>query len=172
MLTADGEKLSRYPLTVDQIFSPEASFLLNVNLQLAVQYGTGKGLSAYLPEHLGVAGKTGTTDDLRDSWFAGFTGDYLAVAWLGMDDNQTTKLSGSSGALQVWGEIMRSVRPQSLVLAPSENIEFAWIDTASGLKSAQDCEGAVQLPFIRNSVPTETASCRRDGLQWFRELFE
>lgn len=67
-----------------------------------------------LPQELVMAGKTGTTNDMRDAWFAGYTGNYLAVVWLGNDDNKATGLSGASGALPVWVDLMSRLKPTSL----------------------------------------------------------
>ena len=172
VLTVQGEPLQRYPLMVEEKFDSGASFLVNRSLQLAVKEGTGRSLYNILPQELGVAGKTGTTDDLRDSWFAGYTGNYLGVVWLGMDDNRSSGLTGSSGALQVWGNIMRRIRPQALQLTPPANIEFSWIDSLTGLRSEKDCENAVQLPFIKGSVPEDKAPCRNRGVNWIKSIFQ
>lgn len=172
VLNAAGEPLQRYPLTVEPVFAPEATYLLNYGLQVVMEQGTGKSLYNRLPAELTVAGKTGTTDDLRDSWFAGFTGDYQAVVWLGMDDNQPAGLSGSSGALQVWGEIMQRIRPAPLLLSPPAGVELVWVELESGQKSAQYCQGAVQLPFIQGTAPVQEAPCRNRTMNWFRNLIE
>ena len=76
--------------------------------------GTAQSLSNWLPADLNVAGKTGTTDDLRDSWFAGYTGDHVAVVWVGRDDNKPSGLTGASGAMTVWGEMMKNIQPEPL----------------------------------------------------------
>src|SRR5258706_7768625 len=99
--TPDGVPLKRYSLSVAQTVDPGATYLTVTALQQVVQSGTGTGLSAFLPADIKIAGKTGTTDDLRDSWFAGFTGDKLAIVWVGRDDNQSTGLTGAAGALTV-----------------------------------------------------------------------
>lgn len=172
VLTVHGEPLQRYPLTVEKVFDPGASYLVSKGLQVAVKEGTGRSLYNVLSQELKVAGKTGTTDDLRDSWFAGYTGNYLGVVWLGMDDNRSSGLTGSSGALQVWGDIMSRIHPQPLLLTPPDNIEFAWIDAVTGKKSAKNCDNAVQLPFITGSVPDENASCHNRGINWIKSIFQ
>jgi penicillin-binding protein 1B len=103
VLTAEGEPLQRYPLNVEQEIAAAPLFLLTAAMQDVVREGTARDLGHYLPPALAVAGKTGTTDGYRDSWFAGFTGDRLAVAWVGRDDNEPTGLTGASGAMTVWG---------------------------------------------------------------------
>ncbi len=177
VLTPEGIPLKRYSLTVAQAVDPAAVYLVTVALQQVVQAGTATGLNAYLPADLKVAGKTGTTDDLRDSWFAGFTGDKLAVAWVGRDDNQPTGLTGAAGALTVWGATMAALDPEPLAPPMPENIEWVWIDPESGLRADSSCAGAVQLPFVRGSAPMEASPCSGTApaqtiRSWFRRLFE
>jgi len=176
VLDTEGRPLQRYPLTVKQAVPGAPVYLLNRNLQEVVRKGTGRGLKRFLPEHLNVAGKTGTTDGLRDSWFAGFTGDKVAVVWVGRDDNKPAGLTGSSGALQVWGDMMRGMRPQSLELIRPEAVETVWIEPRSLLRSSARCSSARQYPFIKGSAPRLSASCsdRRGGGigDFFRSFFE
>jgi penicillin-binding protein 1B len=159
VLTAGGEPLSRYPLTVEQAIDPAPLYLLTTALQDVVREGTAKGLTRYVPVTLAAAGKTGTTDEFRDSWFAGFTGDRLAVAWVGRDDNEPTGLTGASGALTVWGELMAGLDSEPLILAEPENVERVRIDPETGLRGDRGCRDAIELPFIAGSAPTEPAPC-------------
>jgi len=172
VLTKEDKPLQHYSLSVAQAFDAETVYLLTTALQGVVREGTGQGLKQWLSPELGVAGKTGTTDGLRDSWFAGFTGDRLAVAWIGYDDNHPTRLTGASGAMTVWGELMAAIDPEPLTLPVPENIERVWIDVQSGLLADQSCAGAVELPFVRGSTPTERAPCAVTPKgNWFRRLF-
>ncbi len=159
VLTSEGSKLTRYPLSVQQTLDSSSVYLLNSMLQQVARQGTAKKLATALP-HLKAAGKTGTSDDLRDSWFAGFTGQHLAVVWLGNDDNSSTGLTGASGALPVWIDLMKAVRSRPLRIPMPKNIEHVWIDKQSGLRSGPKCENAVQLPFIIGSAPSERAACK------------
>ena len=168
VLDAEGQALSSYPLTVQRAFDETTIHLLTRALQLAVSDGTGAGLYAMVSPSLRVAGKTGTTDDTRDSWFAGFTEDYLAVAWIGRDDNRPTGLSGSTGALRVWGALAAAVQPTPLDAPPPGGIESVWVDPATGLRSEEGCEGAVRWPFLPGSAPAAGAECR--GGSWLQRL--
>lgn len=174
--SSEGEPVSRYGVSVEAAFEPESVYLLTDALQEVVRDGTGQGLRQWFPEDLAIAGKTGTTDDLRDSWFAGFTGDRLAVVWVGYDDNRTTGLTGASGAMTVWAETMRALDPEPLVVPIPENVERAWIDPETGLRADSGCAGAVELPFIKGSAPETDAPCVTSvGTRvrsWFRQLFE
>jgi penicillin-binding protein 1B len=152
VLTATGEPLQRYSLAVEQVAEPAAVFLLTTALQEAVRQGTGRVLSRPFATAMAVAGKTGTTDDLRDSWFAGFTGDYLAVVWLGRDNNLPTGLSGTTGALPVWDDLMRRVSSQPLRLTPPPEVELVPLDP-QGRRTDAYCPGAMTLPFITDTIP-------------------
>jgi penicillin-binding protein 1B len=159
VLTAEGEPLKHYPLTVEQAFDPAPVFLLNAALQEAVREGTGRSLYWIVPSQLAVAGKTGTTDALRDSWFAGFTGDRLAVVWVGRDDDQPAGLSGSRGALQIWGDIIKRIGARPLRLEQPPQVDYVWIAERNGLRSERGCTGAVPLPFIAGSAPNGYDTC-------------
>merc|ERR1711923_690665 len=102
VVDANGEPLSRYALNYERTVGIEPVHLLQYGMRAVVKEGTGRGVYRYLPGDFRVAGKTGTTNDGRDSWFAGFSGDLVAVTWIGRDDNGGTGLTGSSGALKVW----------------------------------------------------------------------
>lgn len=162
--TAHGRLLKRFPLRIKRVAPPAPVYLLIRALQAVVREGTGRGLTAYLPPGIHAAGKTGTTQDLRDSWFAGFTGNRLAVVWVGRDDDKPTGLTGASGAMTVWGSLMRELHPQPLNPAPPRNIVRVWIDPVTGLRADRACPGAVKLPFIRGSAPTQKAPCARGSL--------
>ncbi|HYG67579.1 MAG TPA: penicillin-binding transpeptidase domain-containing protein, partial [Anaeromyxobacteraceae bacterium] len=159
--TQEGLPLKRYALAVEQAFAPEPMYLLSHALQAVVQEGTAQSLRNWLPVETGVAGKTGTTDEQRDAWFAGFTGDRLGIVWVGYDDNRAGKLSGSSAAVPVWGDLMSSLDPQPLELPQPDSIELAWIDPLTGLRGA-GCPDAVEVPFVRGSAPQERATCAGD----------
>jgi penicillin-binding protein 1B len=177
VLTAEGEPLQRYPLEVVQAADPGPLYLLTLAMQDVVREGTARGLGRYVDPSLGIAGKTGTTDGFRDSWFAGFSGDHLAVVWVGQDDNGPTGLTGAAGAMTVWGEMMSGLDPEPLVPLVPEDIERVWIDPVSGLRSDKRCPDAVELPFIAGSAPVESAPC--GGGQagsaikgWFKRIFQ
>jgi penicillin-binding protein 1B len=177
VLTSDGAPLQRYPLDVVQAADPGTIFLLTVAMQEVVRTGTARGLSRYVGPELGIAGKTGTTDGYRDSWFAGFSGDHLAVVWVGRDDNQPTGLSGASGAMTVWGEMMAALGPAPLDLGMPEGVEVVRIDPSTGLRCDWTCTDAVELPFLSGSAPVELSD---DSLlqvaptirQWFKRIFQ
>ena len=153
VLGHDNRLLKRYGLEVEQRFSPASIFLLNTALQQTVLEGTARPLIGLLPTGLTVAGKTGTTDNLRDSWFAGFTGDRLAVVWLGRDDNRPAGITGASGAMLVWGRIISAIPAQALAQPEPPGIQWQWVDRGSLQATSRFHDGAIHLPFIAGSAP-------------------
>jgi penicillin-binding protein 1B len=174
VMTVDGEHLRRFPLEVEQTVDPSHVAVLVSALHEVTKSGTARGLQQRLPTGLMVAGKTGTTNDQRDSWFAGFSGEHLAVVWLGRDDNQPTGLTGSSGALTVWADIMNHIPTRPLPAPVTDEVAYYWIDVSSGLLSEANCEGAINLAFIEGTAPQEHSACRRSQTEsgnWFQNLF-
>ena len=154
-----GEMLDHYPLNVEQVFDQKSVYLVNYAMQVAAREGTGRWLNTVIPSDQVVFGKTGTSNQQRDSWFAGVKGDYLAVSWMGRDDNEPTKLTGSTGALKVWGNVMRDMPVASTARVVPEGVNFVWIDENTGLLVDKDCSSARLLPFIEGSQPDEVAEC-------------
>ncbi len=176
VLTADGEVLSSYSFEPEQKFNPATMHLLQYALQETVREGTAKSVYNRFPATLNLAGKTGTTNDQRDSWFAGFTGNYLAISWLGRDDNQPTPLTGSSGALQVWSELMTRLRPQSYQAVLPDAVAYHWVDDKTGWLTDEVCPGARLIPFVEGSVPMQRRGCPESSkvnrvADWFTRLF-
>ncbi|WP_455212817.1 penicillin-binding protein 1B [Kaarinaea lacus] len=176
VLTAQGEPLQRYPLSVKKVVDAEPVYLLNAALQQTTRHGTGRGVYRFVPPNLSVSGKTGTSNDLRDSWFAGYTGDKLGIVWVGMDDNRPAELTGSQGALKVWGEIFQAINTQSALDTVPSNVEMVTIDTETQLLAGSNCESGLQLPFIKGTAPVEQSGCGgrviEQGSGWLERLFK
>ncbi|MHB8257543.1 MAG: penicillin-binding protein 1B [Acidiferrobacterales bacterium] len=176
VLDAGGHPLQRFSLKVTQVVPPGPVYLLTYALQGVVNHGTAAGLAQYISPDLHAAGKTGTTQDLRDSWFAGFTGDHVAVVWVGRDDDKPTGLTGATGAMTVWGKTMAQIDPEPLNPPRPTDVDMAWVDPATGLRADSGCRGAVRIPFIRGSAPVQSAPCVSHSpirvlKTWFQRLF-
>lgn len=159
VVDANGRLVDRYGLTVQPTIDPAYAYILNNGLQQVMSSGTGQSAYSTLPRNLGLAGKSGTTNDTRDSWFAGYSGNYLAVVWLGLDDNKITGLTGSSGALPVWTSVMKQLRQKPVNLHQPGEVQWQWVDRATGHLSAQGCEGAIYIPLTRHSMPNQATAC-------------
>jgi penicillin-binding protein 1B len=169
-----GALLARYPVQQEVVVEKPLMHLLHYAMVEVMQEGTGKSAYQRLNDNFLVAGKTGTTNDLRDSWFAGFAGDYLAVVWLGRDDNTSAGLTGSSGALKVWREFIASASHQPLDFSVPAGIAYHWVDSQTGLLSREICEEARYIPFLQGTAPTERSSCGATlpgVMRWFKNLF-
>ena len=159
VLDASGRPLNRYPLAVEPAADPGAVYLTTWAMQQVVEQGTARSLKKRLPEGLTLAGKTGTTNGLRDSWFAGFSGDKVLVVWVGRDDNKPTKLTGASGALRIWGDIITSVESRSLPEHRPDGIREVRVDPVNGLLADAGCRRAMAVPFSDRGLPAVTSTC-------------
>ncbi|WP_144393110.1 penicillin-binding protein 1B [Pleionea sediminis] len=147
VIHADGKTLDRYPSTAEQVVSPEVIYLTSQLLRKVVQEGTASSLNNRMPNYQ-VVGKTGTTDGLKDSWFVGFSARYLAVVWVGVDNNEPALLTGASGAMRVWGDLILSIENEALELRRPKGI----VTASSGWFA--DC-----VPFIAGYLPESFSEC-------------
>ncbi|MEQ8428546.1 MAG: penicillin-binding protein 1B [Gammaproteobacteria bacterium] len=153
---SEGQPLKKYDLQVREYLKPEDAFLTQYLLTQVVEQGTAARLKRELPSLMPLAGKTGTTNDLRDTWFAGFGDRLLGVVWVGRDDNSPTKLTGSTGAMQVWLGIMKQLKPVPLMLLPPENIEWQSLPDLSNPPGS--CSQRANYPFVKGTAP-RTVNC-------------
>ena len=172
VIDRNGRAISRYRAPQGAGELVEAARLVSFAMQEGSRSGTGAALVGLGLGDLNVAGKTGTSDDLRDSWYAGFTGGHLAVVWLGRDDNQRAGLYGATGAMRVWAALFEKLPSEPLQLDLGHNPVVRWIDPQTQRATSAECEGARALPFIRGFEPTEYMDCDRWTLDdWFRNRF-
>ena len=184
VISADGKPLKAFPLEVTPVASPEVMYQLNRMLVLVMDHGTGRSGRALLPPELVVAGKSGTSSDFRDSWFAGFSGSHLVVVWVGYDDNEPTGFTGSAGALPVWAHVMAGLGTSSWNATMPESLVEVHIEYPTGLRAVPGCAAdivTVAVP-VQAAVPPhpgcgfpEGASSKSAGLldraqQWLRRV--
>ena len=160
----EGQMSLSFPYKIEQRFRTEPVYLLQFILKQTFVRGTARGFSNRKIEKWKVGGKTGTSDDQRDSWFIGYAGDYLALIWLGFDDNRKSPLTGRSGALQVWKKLITQLDPNASDLRTPSRIEYEWVDINDGLLSDKECRNSFLAPFIRGTqtkvVSEERKKCR------------
>ncbi len=157
--TQEGGELVRYPLRLMQQPNREAISVLNYALTQVVEQGTAKALPGLLGSSAAIAGKTGTTNDKRDSWFVGFTRDRVGVAWVGRDDNQPARVTGSNAAMRVWARLFRELPLEAIDLRMPDGAYWLWVDRAESALTDEKCPGAVQVPFVSGSEPERISTC-------------
>jgi penicillin-binding protein 1B len=149
VVSADGKTLKAFPMHVTQVAAPDVVYELDRMLVHVMDHGTGRPAQALLPPNLVVAGKSGTSSDYRDSWFAGFSGSDLAVVWVGYDDDAPTGFTGSAGALPVWAHIMAGLATNSWNAPMPESLAEIEIEYPTGLRVLPGCSDdrvAVAVP--------------------------
>jgi penicillin-binding protein 1B len=179
VLDEQGRPLRSFKVQVEAVAPPAAVYELDRMLMLVPTHGTARDAAARLPRGLVVAGKTGTSSDTRDSWFAGFTGSYLSVVWVGYDDNQESGLTGAAGALPVWADTMARLKPVSFEPVAPDTVEDRWIGFADGLETTPACSAdAVVIAVPKDSVlpgnpncsPSQHPSAADKIKAWFKSI--
>ncbi|MBR9727731.1 penicillin-binding protein 1B [Shewanella intestini] len=146
---------------------PATDHLVQYAMTQVVKNGTAKRLGAAFP-HTRLAGKTGTSNDSRDSWFAGFDERNVAAIWVGQDDNSKTGLYGSSGAMAVYQAFLKNRPPLSLRMIPVNGIVNGYFDVATGQAKQSNCGNVVMLPALEASY-APAANCG-EPLSWWQKL--
>ncbi len=158
-----GQPLERYGRKLRGGPDAGAIALLQWAMNRVMIDGTARSAARYLQPGA-LAGKTGTTDELRDSWFAGFGSDVQATVWVGRDDNKPAGLTGASGALQLWARLMASLDPRPLDLYGA-GAEPAWVVPAADALADTACMDRLLVPYLPGSAPVEWAPCARQSEQ-------
>jgi penicillin-binding protein 1B len=163
VVDSHGKRIEGKPLPVRvRVLTPQADYLVTSLMIGVLERGTGAGSDWHL--HGKLAGKTGTTNDRRDSWFGGFAPERSTVVWVGYDDNAVTRLSGARAALPIWSRFTVAVTPPggySTFPQPS-GIDSALIDPESGLLATESCPETLTEVFWNGEVPSEQCSLHPD----------
>ncbi len=141
----------------ERVVRPESAFLVTDMLRSVLNEGTAASARS-LGFTADAAGKTGTTNDYRDAWFAGFTPDLLTVVWVGFDDNTPVGLSGTRAALPIWVDFMKAAlggRRPTPFPPPPEGIVFVQIDRDTGLLAGPHCPSTRNEAFVAGTEPRE-----------------
>ena len=156
-ITRGGKDITKAPVDRPRtITTPETTFLVTNMMRSVLNEGTGASARS-LGFTLDAAGKTGTTNDLRDAWFVGFTPELLTVVWVGFDDNQPVGLSGARAALPIWAQFMtRALAGRgSIPFDPPDGVNFVDIDADTGKRATPSCPKVISEAFITGTEPTE-----------------
>ena len=127
VIAEDGTVLYQSFPQAERAVPAQAAYMTLWTMQQVVQRGTGRQLGAKYP-NLHLAGKTGTTNNNVDTWFAGIDGREVVITWVGRDNNQPTKLYGASGAMSIYQRYLASESPIALDLTPPEDIVNMGVD--------------------------------------------
>jgi len=159
--------LQQHSASAPRVVRPESAFLITNMLRTVLINGTAAAArSMGLPADADAAGKTGTTNDLRDAWFAGYTPEILCVVWVGYDDNTPINLSGAKAALPIWVDFMKGAlagRKLGQFPVPAANIVFMQIDPQTGLLATPSCPSTFSESFIAGTEPQEYCSWHQGG---------
>lgn len=137
--------------------SARAAWLTSTVLEDVVRTGTGKAAASYGATGA-VAGKTGTTDDARDAWFAGYSRDLVVVVWVGFDKGRDLGLTGGQAALPAWARFMAGTGTLSGSFQPPADVERATVCAESGQPARPACPLTLEEWFSRGHVPTEACA--------------
>jgi penicillin-binding protein 1B len=159
VLDGSGRTIKRYEVQGGKGEYQEAVRLITWALQQVAVYGTAHSIGDSGLAWLHAAGKTGTTNDMRDSWFAGYTANHLAVFWMGRDNNKPTTLFGATGALRAWRQLFTRLPTRPLPSAPGAGLEMAWVNPVDGKRIDQQCAGAIEVPVVAGSLSPEPENC-------------
>ncbi|MEM5549821.1 penicillin-binding protein 1B [Pseudoalteromonas neustonica] len=159
MTDSVGSVLYSHKVQSQPRFAKDAMYMTKYAMKRVTKDGTAKRLNAHFPS-IQLAGKTGTSNDLRDSWFAGFDQNTVTVAWLGRDDNKSTGLTGSVGALEAYIRYLKPLNPQAIADTRPASIRWAFINELTGKQAPPGCGKVIQLP-LRVSEFEPRPSCQR-----------
>jgi penicillin-binding protein 1B len=176
IVSSQGETLWQFKTQEEQLFSTQGMYLLDHALSQVTKVGTAKSLSWRL-NGAELAGKTGTTNQQRDSWFVGYDNENLITTWLGRDNNKETQLTGSSGALVLFAQFMNKHGVVNKVRKMPENIAMTDFESSSGNAVSIECLEMVSYPAIITGLLiephclTNREPAKKKESSWFNKIF-
>jgi penicillin-binding protein 1B len=168
-----GERTSVPPTETERVVGADAAYLITDALVGAVERGTGRS-AARLGFTGTAAGKTGSSDGLRDAWFVGYTPDVLVLVWVGHDDNRPVGHPGATAALPIWVDLMRRIGADDAEPFPRPaGVVRREIDPATGQRATRRCPDARQEIFLRGTEPEQRCELHggRDRRGFWKRLF-
>ncbi len=169
VMDVDGNVIYQSIPKASQQVPQQAAWLTTYIMKKVVSEGT----SRYLQGQYGwatLAGKTGTSNDSRDSWFVGVDGREVVTIWTGRDDNKPTKLTGSSGSLRIYAQYLNQRKPERLILPWPQHIATGHYEQLSSGALALDCSGVIELPSWDQGGQLKD-QCSNSPKRWIKELF-
>ncbi len=157
VIDAEGATLERQPIEFERVLDSGTAFLVTSLLQGVVERGTGAGIRS-----VGiagpVAGKTGTSNEERDAWFAGFTPEMVVVLWVGFDEPRSLGQAAARIAVPIWARFLKEAtggEVAGMFPVPGDVAELE-IDPTTGALALEGCPARVPEYFLRGTEPLET----------------
>ncbi|ARV73459.1 penicillin-binding protein 1B [Vibrio campbellii] len=169
VIDMDGNVLYQSLPRSSQAVDQQAAWLTTYAMKQGVAQGTGRFLQSQFA-WAALAGKTGTSNDSRDSWFVGVDGREVTTLWLGRDDNKSTKLTGSSGALRVYAEYLKQRVPERLELPWPKEVTTLGFQKAANGALEMNCRSEYKLPVWDKSGQIKQ-QCEKKS-NWLNSLFD
>lgn len=179
IVSPGNQLLWQYAPYTEQVVQEDATYLVNYALHQVTQQGTAAAVGKTFG-NVFMAGKTGTTNDYRDSWFAGFDRYNLTTVWVGNDNNEPVNLSGASGAMPVFTAFQQQQEPKSLSRRFPGTLGIAHFDINTGAHIVAGCKNVLSVPAIVDALPTAVKECqgrpaervrRKAEKSWWEKLF-
>ncbi|MCL2896248.1 bifunctional glycosyl transferase/transpeptidase [Brenneria tiliae] len=177
VIAEDGTVLFQSFPQAERAVPAQAAYLTLYGMQQVVARGTSRSLAVKFPNYH-LAAKTGTTNDLRDSWFAGVDGKEVAISWVGRDNNGPAKLTGANGALTIYRRYLENQTPLPLMLTPPEGITTMTVDAGGNFVCNGSSAGRVLPVWTDNPQALCQASQPQPAQQngegvadWIKEMF-
>ncbi len=164
VIDGDGNEIYQSYPSAERAVPSQAAYLTLYGMQQVVNQGTGRVLLSKYGKY-NLAGKTGTTNDLRDSWYAGIDGKEVAIVWVGRDNNGPTQLTGSTGALRVYQRYLDNQAPLALINRAPEGIVDMQV-TADGQLSCSNFGGGRMLPIWTDNPDSLCQASENQAPAW------
>ncbi len=163
----NGKVMEGHELRAEQRISPQLAYIMQFMLEQVINHGTGAGARSIYGFRRPAAGKTGTTNDAKDAWFAGFTPNLLTVVWTGFDQKEVLGLTGAQASLPAWSNFMKAAtatRPALGFVVPPGLVEET-VDPTTGYKATPFCPVKITGVFPQADAPTQVCPFHGGPLQ-------